>query len=332
MFNIINEIDKKYALSFISGLLFGGVTVYASFFYVRKPELKFQLLNKSPIFEIHENIPKLQITLNKHDISKNNEKISMFIVRILNSGDIDITEGHYSTKFPITFSIKNGRLIDIPTAFQFSRKQLMEPFNKKNQIENVIELEKLILNTGDYLLFKLLIIHNEGELPYIEIDGELSGISELKLEDISTPVTPTLFDRIWNDNISIYLLRWFSYSIAFTIISLITLFPITIFFSKLLTNRRKNKINTFFSNRKNQNYAKFHEYFNLYLDIGNEIFTLIKRENSYQSNENIFDFNIPNNLIGKLEFLRKTDYVSTDGKFTPEFQSCIKEFRRFVYA
>ena len=59
--NWIKKIDRKYTIGVLFGLVFGILSVYVDFFRTSEPDLTFDILSNATVFDIKENIGKLDV-------------------------------------------------------------------------------------------------------------------------------------------------------------------------------------------------------------------------------------------------------------------------------
>ncbi|WP_411824673.1 hypothetical protein [Leptospira sp. 'Mane'] len=335
---LLYKLDKKFALTFILGLFFGAVTVYTGFFYTRKPKLEFEIISKTSIIEVHEDLPKLKIYFKNKNILENKEKITLFVIRLINQGTVDINEGLYSTSSPLGLIIKNGNLIEKPKVLGASRNLLINSFNNNVFSDNKIILDKMLINSQDALIFKILVLHKEDESPIINSEGEISGQDSIPVIDSSTTTEKTFWEEVWDGNILIYIARWFFYTISLIMLFFLILLPITFISERIEVFRRKKIISIFKQKFRNYDVEKYFTFYNLYIENGDVFLKgIIRKMNSQDKKEsklkaqNTYDYLIYSQLqiMRSLaeNYLKSNNLINSNGQIESDFTNFFIKFQ-----
>jgi hypothetical protein len=242
IFSIIKRLDRKYALSFVTGLIFGGFSIYVTFFYSKKPDLHFEVLNNSNVIDIHENIGDLEIKYKNKDILKDKKSLRMYIVRVANNGSLDINKSFYDDRDPAGIDILNGTIVNKVEIIESNTDYLTKSINPISYNEKSITLLEPILNVDDYFTIKVLVLHNIKQIPEIKTKGRILGINKIEIISSSDKSqNKSIWTQIWEGNIGIYILRFFCYLISCAILCLVIILPI-IYMSEYFSKRYRKKI------------------------------------------------------------------------------------------
>lgn len=245
-FEMIKRLDKKYALSFISGIIFGAFGIYATFFYTKKPEIRFEILNNTNLVDLHENVGDLEIKYKSKDILKEKQSIRIYTIRLKNIGSIDITKSFYDARDPLGFDISNGTIInniEIINASSDYLKSKLQPVLTNNSI---VTFTEPLLNSGDYITLKFLVLHANNVTPSLKSKGIISGISNIQVVNVyDESNNESLWKQTWFGNIYVQLLRMIIYPFI-SMFSIVILFIIiiipAIYFSELYNEIKRKKI------------------------------------------------------------------------------------------
>lgn len=338
---LLYKLDKKFALTFILGLFFGAVTVYTGFFYTRKPKLEFEIISKTSIIEVHEDLPKLKIYFNNKNILENKEKITLFVIRLINQGTVDINEGLYSTSSPLGLTIKNGTLIEKPKVLSASRNLLINSFNNNVFSDSRIILDKMLINSQDALIFKILVLHKENESPVINSEGEISGQDSIHVIDSSTTTEKTFWEEVWDGNILIYLARWIFYTISLIMILFLIFLPITFISERFEIFRRKKTISIFKQKFRQYDIEKYTAFYNLYIENGEVFLNGIARKINFQEKkdsklkaQNTYEFLIYSQLqvMKSLaeNYLESSNLINSNGQILSDFTDFFSKFQTYL--
>jgi hypothetical protein len=127
IFNSIRTLDNKFAWSFVGVLLalvFGGIGVYAGFFYERKPDVTFEVISNTPVFDVRENVSKLEVLFAGNNIKQSGQALRVITLRVINNGQQDILKTFYDENDPLGFSVVSGSLVEPPQLLYASNDYL----------------------------------------------------------------------------------------------------------------------------------------------------------------------------------------------------------------
>src|SRR5947209_274011 len=87
----ILQFDKRLASSFIAGVILATILSLAGLFYEKQPRLRYTLLSQAPVYDVHENVPDLDIIFRGNSIRQEHQTLSVLTVRIENGGNAGLT-------------------------------------------------------------------------------------------------------------------------------------------------------------------------------------------------------------------------------------------------
>jgi len=92
LFEKLKGIDQKFSWSFfgvVVSVLFFLFGLYTTFIYQKKPKLTFEILSEAPVYDVRENVSKLDILFEGQDIRTNKQTLTLLTLRVLNAGNAD---------------------------------------------------------------------------------------------------------------------------------------------------------------------------------------------------------------------------------------------------
>jgi hypothetical protein len=238
---IINKIEKNIPWGIIGVLLtiiFGAIGIYTYFNQV-KPNMQYEIVNESNVFDIHKPLKDLTILLKDEDIQKKDLNLKIYTIKISNNGYIDILQGHFDSNIIWGLKIDNGKIIN-KVRFIKSNSSYIKNELKITNSSNIVEFSKIILENDKFFSIELLVLHDKKVMPTIAPSGKIVGIEKiLFIKDIKSKKKDTFLQRLFNDNFFINLIRFIVYFIIFIITILIFAFIENHFEKKKKDDKKK---------------------------------------------------------------------------------------------
>lgn len=175
-------------LGFAAALIFGLFAIYSVFFYEKKPDFHVRVVSKAPVFSIREDVPGLEIIFNKQDIRKTKKGLSLLTVELSNTGNIAVKTGDFDDRAPLRLWVSTGNIIrsDVLNASTAYLEDVFKDVNSdSNSDSNSLRFPKFILEPDQFILFKLLILHDEEDVPSVLASGKIANISRIQVHDTS---------------------------------------------------------------------------------------------------------------------------------------------------
>lgn len=245
-FSKLASLDKKYALTFIVGIIIGGISIYASFFFDRIPKINYEILSNSNVIDVHTELSKLDITYDNVSIKKSDKNLRILTIRVTNYGRKSITVMEYDQNEPLGIRIKNGKIIEMPelllTSDDYIRRNLS--FKYSDSLD-FIEFSKIIFDPKQYFTFKILILHDKTLIPEIEAIGKVAGMEKPKIitSENDKENRPLILKIILS--IITFIGKAFMYFFMFAIMMAIVVAPFAIISDLIKKKKRKKLIQSF---------------------------------------------------------------------------------------
>lgn len=169
-------------LGFAAAILFGALSIYVGFFYQRKPELILEIVSSAPVFSVNDNVPELEVVLGGENLRQSEKTLTVINARFLNKGSSPIKTADFDEKFPLQILVDNGQILrvdaDHPTPYE---AEIFKAVKKGNA---TITLPSFILEPGDGLGVKILVLHADAQTPEIRVGGKVAGIDSLRTQKL----------------------------------------------------------------------------------------------------------------------------------------------------
>jgi len=240
----IRDIDRKFAWSFLGvllALLFGGITIQREFFSDSGPRLRYDILTNTPVLDVREDVSKLSVLFEGIDIRQQKKSLLVITVRVVNDSQKDILKDYYDEAEPLGLSISTGRIIrsDLVTG---SNPYLERQLVPQLQDDTTLVFPSVILESQEYFVVKLLVLHGEGEEPVITPIGKIAGVRTIPVtEAYKQEANLPFFSRTFAGGIFVQIVRLLSYSIGIIVMLVLIIVPIVYVGSKI-SERKKREI------------------------------------------------------------------------------------------
>lgn len=179
------------ALIAIVSLIFG---IYATWFYEKRPALTFEVISNSNVYDIHENLGKLDVIYSGKSLRANKQVLRLINFRIINSGQTSFTKNDFDDTDTLGFAIDKGTILETP-AFIGSTDYL-QTHTKPTLVDSTeIRFAPLIIDAGEFIEVHALVSANEGAEPTVRPLGKLAGVKKMQVNEPSRPANQRSF---WN--------------------------------------------------------------------------------------------------------------------------------------
>jgi len=258
------------------GLLGALITIYAFFSQNRNLNLQYEVLANSNVLDINAEITKLDILYDGNSLKQKNENLRILNIKVINNGSEHILSNYYDENDPLGLEISNGIIIENPEILDASNNYLKNNLKIKKDTNNRIYFSKVIIESNEYFILKILILHKSNESPTIIPVGKIAGIKSINIiNNIKTPENISFFHKVFEGSILVQIVKGFVYFlIVVIIIILIALISESINNYKK-RRRRKILIKNFLETEGKQVNRIDEAIFDLYRKDGQETIKLI---------------------------------------------------------
>ena len=281
-YSIFENIFSKTAITIIS-LLGAGVTIFA-FLQEKKVELRYEIISNTNVLDFNEEIGKLEVIYDSTNLKKSQENLRIYTVKIINNGHQNLLKEFYDENDPLGLQLSSGRIIEQPEIIQVSNDYLKRNVKTKFYDDKKINFSQVILESGEYYVIKLLVLHKTNLIPEIMSYGKIAGQTNIQVVNaIDIKEKLSFWEKVYYGNIWVQLLRLVSYFIG-SILIIVGLVYLSIFITEKRNTKRKKKNIAEFKSLETYQYSKMDAaIFDRYKSDGAYVFkdiqTLIKDEN-----------------------------------------------------
>ena len=163
------------SVGLISGLL--GIIGY---FKPSYPDLNYDVITNSRVFDIKEELGHLDILYNGSSIKQNNEVLSIIHLKVINSG-ANILNNYYDEKDHLGLEIIDGSIVESPELILASNDYLRENLTFEREANAKVIFPELIIERNEFFTIKLLVLHKENLTPKIIPIGKIAGVKKINV-------------------------------------------------------------------------------------------------------------------------------------------------------
>lgn len=175
-------VEKKFPWSFsgfVLAVIFGALSVYLGFFKKSSPDLDYIITSNSAVLDVKEELGKLDILYRGESLNEKSQELRFMTIKVINNGDMAITEGSYDSSLPIGFSIINGVLAEEASLIDFSQDYLEENLKLNKENDTDVTFSKIIIDPESSFEIKLLILYQSGDKPSITPIGKIASLDKI---------------------------------------------------------------------------------------------------------------------------------------------------------
>lgn len=175
--------------------------------------LTFDVVSESNVFNVQRSLPELSVLFQDENIFGQGQNLRIIGLRIANTGDTDILQGHYDQTTPWGFDVADGRIIEV-RLLGASSAYLEENVQPTVVDENTVGLRKVIIERGKYFTLEILVLHNRNDDPAIVPVGKIAGIDAFSVVSSSREIgNETFFSQAYDGALPIQLARMLGYTV-----------------------------------------------------------------------------------------------------------------------
>ncbi|NOS96699.1 MAG: hypothetical protein HOP26_09785 [Methylotenera sp.] len=197
------ELIKSPGLMAVLAILGFALAIYATWFYEKRPEITYEVLSNSKVLDVHTSVSKLDILYGGESLKSQNLELNLVVVRIKNTGSIDLSKNDFDDVEPLGLKIVNGRLLEEPSVSSSSR-YLERNVKILRDNGGQLNIAPILFDVGEWIKMQLLVATPTGTSAIIQPSGKVSGIKSLLLSinidnqsDVSFWKKVTEADSVW---------------------------------------------------------------------------------------------------------------------------------------
>ena len=172
--NTVGKFLDNYATKTIItllGLVATFVTIYA-FLQEKSVDLRYEIIANTNVLDFNADINKLEVSYDSTNLKKTGENLRIYTIKVVNNGEENIIKEFYDGNEPVGIKISSGKIIEQPEIIQSSNDYLKRNVKfTKNKKEDIL-FSKVIIESGEYFILKLLVLHHNDTIPQIKSFGK----------------------------------------------------------------------------------------------------------------------------------------------------------------
>lgn len=245
----------RYAIAFI-GVVAAFITIYVFFFHQRKIELCYEITANTNVLDINADISNLDILYKGESLKTKKENLRIINIKVINSGTENILKNYYDNNDPLGFIITNGKIIEAPEILNASNNYLKEKLKFNLGSSDRINFSDIIIESGDYITIKVLVLHKLDIDPQIIPVGKIAGVSTIKvINSIEIKSKNPFLKEVFMGNFLVQAVRVLAYFIIGLLVILLFAFSAEKINNMKKKFERKHLINEF-KDSKDFQYSK----------------------------------------------------------------------------
>lgn len=249
IWNKIKNLDKRFSWSFMGflvGIIGIAFAVYTIYYFQEKPNIEYYQLTNTSVFDLKENISKLDVIYDSTSIKKNKQSLRVVTIKILNNGNEDLGPQHYDKTVPLGLKINGGVIVETPQIIETSNDYIADRLKINWSSESEISFSQFIINQNESFTLKLLLLTKENVIPKLSATGYITGLGKPNIiTSINKPEEKSFFSRLFQGSFYIHLTRSILYFIIFIAFAISILLPILLLNDSRSTKKRKSIIRKF---------------------------------------------------------------------------------------
>lgn len=244
---ITKYLTKKNLITLLS---YAGVTIGVvgsllgiySFFQKDFTQVEYEIITNTRVVDIRENLGELDIIYKGNSILKNNSKLNVVEIKVVNTGTRDILPTFYDDNDLLGLAIPDSEIIDRPVIIKTSNDYLKRNVRFLETKPNILRFPKLIIEKDQSFTFKILVLQKNANIPEVVPIGKIAGLNRVQVtETYKLPTDNKYIGFIklaFLGNIFIQLARTVAYFFLFILIIATTVF-LTFSLNKLIKRQRR---------------------------------------------------------------------------------------------
>lgn len=289
--DFLNKFLENTALKIafaIIGLIGTVITIFA-FLQEKKVEISYEIVSNTNVLDFNAEIGKLEVIYDSTNLKKSHENLRIYTIKIINSGNQNLLKEFYDDNDPLGLQLSSGKIIEQPEVIQSSNDYLTRNVKIHVYDNNIINFSQVIIESGEYYIIKLLVLHKTEIIPQITSCGKIAGQNNIQIiNTIDVKEKLPFWKEAYYGNIWVQILRLISYFILGIVIIIISI-SVSEFITEKKRNRQINKNIADFKAQKTYRYSK----------MDDAIFDRYKSDSPYV-------FNIMQQLINNEDYLNET--------------------------
>lgn len=280
MNNLLNKLFDNLASKTVItllGIIAASVTIYA-FLQEKKVDLRYEIIANTNVLDFNAEISKLEVTYDSTNLKQTKENLRIYTVKIVNNGDQNILKEFYDENDPLGLKVSSGKIIEKPEIIQTSNDYLSRNVKILDYNYDKLNFSQVILETGEFFIIKLLVLHKTDSIPNVNSFGKVAGQTKIEVVNaVDVKEDLSFWGKVYSGNGWIQILRLLSYFLA-VVFMIIVIAIISTQIDSVKEKKKKKKIVEDFKNLKTYEYTRMDDaIFDRYRESGSELFKKMQK-------------------------------------------------------
>lgn len=248
------------------GLLGLLIAIYSAFIKKDEPQLEYDILSSAKFINNNETSRNLKIFVDSLDVQENHLNITAYNIKVENKGSENIRHNDYDNDC-FGLKIQDGRLLEHPVLLEVSDEHIktVYPINDSIKDSTFIEIPRLILDSGDYFIIRVVLLHNINKESHFVPYGKIVGQKCIEL-NVPQPSTSNFWSLVVSGGFLVHIVRFVLYLIILIVVTIVAGVVIVHISEYIGRKKRQSQIKDL---SKNNSLVKF--VCDDYIEDGNDI-------------------------------------------------------------
>lgn len=280
--SLFNKLSNHFLTKVLVGIItfFGTILGIYSYFEKKNVLLQYEVLTNTNVLDINANVSKLDILYDSISLKKKKQNLRVVTIRLVNRGQVDVLKDFFDDNSPLGVKIVGGEIVESPELIEASSDYLSKNIHMNKVDRNTVLFSNVIIEKGEFLVFKALVLHNSNSQPSVESIGKVAGEKIIPVINIyNNKVEKSILTQAFEGRLTVQLIRAFTY----LIVGIATIIAIIIAFEQIIDWKTRLTLKRVIRQFKKQSAVKLRPrdevVFNRFKSDGIEFFRLIKNKN-----------------------------------------------------
>lgn len=164
-------------ISIAVSVAFGSYGVY-QVLAERDVNVVFEVTSQVDVLDVRDDVDDLAVTFRGEDIHSSGLNLVVVTIRVANTGRVDILQNRYDANEIWGLGVNGGRIVEVRTPVATDSEYLRSHVNPTLIDEHRIQLQKMILEQGQFFIMEFLVLHPRSTSLELIPLGKIAGVDE----------------------------------------------------------------------------------------------------------------------------------------------------------
>lgn len=243
LLDTIRRLDSGLTRSFAVTLILTIASFILGQLYDKKPNLRYQIISQSPVYDLRENVTTLDIIFDGKSIRQQQQTLSLITLKVENAGNAGISKQVSFDESSLPgFKVADAKIVKADIISSGS-DYISGNFQLTQKTENEFTFGPCIIDEADFVIIKILALHGESLVPKLSSFGKIAGSARIDVIDEPSDVGNDGFLlATYSGGLAIQGLRLVSYALLFLVILIAAITAFIWFRDKFSTWKRRKHV------------------------------------------------------------------------------------------